>query len=73
MQSACHPVRSEEAVFHVQNFLITADLLEDGSADGEFGAQTAQALKVWQESVELTPNGLPDMVTLFLMAQRAKE
>lgn len=61
---------NESTVLRVQEFLVSADLLENGSADGVFGPRTAQALESWQEAAGLQPNGLPDMVTLFLMAQQ---
>lgn len=64
---------SEVTLLAVQNYLISVDLLEVGSADGQFGAKTAQALETWQENENLTPNGLPDMVTLFLIAQKTNQ
>lgn len=63
---------NEATVLRVQEFLISSDHL-DGSADGKFGPRTARALESWQEEAGLTPNGLPDMVTLFLMAQQIEQ
>jgi hypothetical protein len=63
---------NEATVLLVQEFLITEGLLEAGSADGKFGSKTALAVETWQKSAGLTPNGLPDMVTLFLIAQKIK-
>jgi peptidoglycan hydrolase-like protein with peptidoglycan-binding domain len=61
---------NEMTLLSVQKFLISVDLLEVGSADGKFGAKTAEALEKWQYSANLTPNGLPDMMTLFLISQK---
>lgn len=61
---------SQETVRQVQEILITDGKLPDGAADGQFGPQTAQALETWQSEADLTVNGLPDMVTLFVMAQQ---
>lgn len=64
---------NESTVLLVQQFLVEAGILGESAADGQFGPQTAQALESWQESANLTVNGLPDMVTLFLMAQQSNE
>jgi len=63
---------NEATVLQVQQFLISEGQL-DGSADGQFGAKTAEALEKWQENADLTPNGLPDMVTLFLISKKIKQ
>ena len=64
---------NESTVLLVQRFLVKAGVLGEAAADGQFGPQTADALEKWQESANLTVNGLPDMVTLFLMAQQSVE
>jgi len=61
---------NESTLFKVQQFLIGEGILEDGSADGKFGPKTAGALEEWQEGAGLTPTGLPDVATLFLIAQQ---
>lgn len=63
---------NEVTLLQVQQFLISEGQL-DGPADGQFGTQTAEALEKWQENADLTPNGLPDMITLFLIAQQIKQ
>jgi peptidoglycan hydrolase-like protein with peptidoglycan-binding domain len=60
---------NEATLARVQQVLVTSDLLEVAAADGKFGPQTAKALQSWQKSVGLVPSGLPDMLTLFLMAE----
>lgn len=61
---------NELTLARVQEVLVAGDLLASAAADGKFGPQTAAALENWQQSVGLVPTGLPDMVTLFLMADR---
>jgi hypothetical protein len=64
---------SEETLRRVQEILIADGKLPVGSADGQFGPQTAKAIETWQSEADLTVNGLPDMVTLFVMAQRSNQ
>jgi peptidoglycan hydrolase-like protein with peptidoglycan-binding domain len=64
---------NESTVRRVQEVLIADGQLPANSADGQFGALTAQAIEAWQADANLTVNGLPDMVTLFLMAQKITE
>lgn len=64
---------NESTVRRVQEILIADDKLPSGSADGLFGPILAQALEDWQAEENLTVNGLPDMVTLFLMAIKITE
>lgn len=56
----------------VQDFLVANDHLDAAAADGKFGPQTAMALERWQEASGLSPNGLPDIVTLFFLAQKLR-
>ena len=63
----------EATILRVQEFLIAEGHLNNGTADGIFGPNTAQALEAWQENAGLTPNGLPDIVTLFLIAQQISQ
>ena len=60
---------NEETVRRVQKILIADGKLPTGSDDGKFGTQTALSIEAWQGEADITVNGLPDMVTLFLMAK----
>lgn len=51
----------------VQERLIERDLLPDGSADGVYGEQTAEALVAFQNAEALDATGLPDAWTVFLL------
>ncbi len=51
----------------IQERLIERALLPDGSADGVYGDQTAEALATFQQQAELSPTGLPDAWTVFLL------
>ena len=51
----------------VQDRLIDRDLLPEGSADGVYGEQTAEALAGFQEAEALDATGLPDAWTVFLL------
>jgi hypothetical protein len=51
----------------VQERLIERDLLPDGSADGVYGEQTAEALAGFQDAEALDATGLPDAWTVFLL------
>lgn len=61
---------NEETIRRVQEVLIADGKLSEGAADGQFGPQTAQGIEAWQQEAGVTQNGLPDMVTLFLMGQQ---
>lgn len=61
---------NEAIIPALQKFLISEGHLPDGTADGVFGPKTAEALENWQSEAGLTPSGLPEMITLFAMAQR---
>jgi hypothetical protein len=60
---------NESTLLRMQQFLIGKGLLEAGSADGKYGPKTATAIEAWQTDAGLTATGLPDVGTLFLMAQ----
>ena len=64
---------NEATVRRVQEILIADGKLPAGSDDGKFGIQTALSIEAWQGEADITVNGLPDMVTLFLMAQKITE
>ena len=64
---------NESTVRRDQEVLIADGKLPANSVDGQFGALTAQAIEAWQTDANLTVNGLPDMGTLFLMAQKITE
>jgi len=64
---------NESTLLKVQQFLIAKEMLEEGSADGKYGPKTAEAIEAWQEGVGLTATGLPDIATLFLMAQQVDQ
>jgi hypothetical protein len=64
---------NEETVRRVQKILIADGKLPTGSDDGQFGTQTALSIEAWQGEADITVNGLPDMVTLFLMAKQATQ
>ncbi len=64
---------NEETVRRVQKILIADGKLPTGSDDGKFGPQTALSIEAWQGEADITVNGLPDMVTLFLMAKQATQ
>lgn len=51
----------------IQQRLIARDLLPDSSADGIFGAQTAEALAAFQEQAGLQVTGMPDAWTVFVL------
>jgi len=61
---------NESTLIKVQQFLIADGILEGGAADGKYGPKTAKALEEWQKSAGLPPTGLPDVATLFLIAQQ---
>lgn len=62
----------EATLLQVQQFLIGKGLLDEGSADGKFGPKTAAAIESWQKDAGLQGTGLPDIATLFLIAQQMK-
>ena len=62
---------SETTLVRVQEFLIAEGFL-DGSADGQYGPKTASAIEAWQEDTGLQTTGLPDVATLFLIAQEIR-
>ena len=49
----------------VQERLIAETLLEPGSADGQYGPKSRQALMAYQKSKGLPESGLPDAATLL--------
>ncbi len=51
----------------IQDRLIALELLPQGSADGVFGEQSAQAIASFQSEVNLQATGLPDAWTVFLL------
>ncbi|MFB9149022.1 peptidoglycan-binding domain-containing protein [Roseovarius ramblicola] len=61
---------NESTLLKVQQFLIGEGMLEGGSADGKYGPKTASAIEAWQEQAGLTTTGLPDVATLFVIAQQ---
>lgn len=58
----------EGVTLEVQKHLVAEGLLEEGGADGVFGRRTAEALLTFQEDRNLTRTGLPDAMTLFVIA-----
>lgn len=61
---------NESTLLKVQQFLIDENLLDEDSADGKFGPKTEAAIEEWQDEVGMTATGLPDVATLFLIAQQ---
>lgn len=51
----------------LQERLIARELLPEGSADRVYGDQTAEAVATLQQQAELSPTGLPDAWTVFLL------
>lgn len=60
------------SVDRIQEILVAEGFLDKGKADGAFSIYTAEALASWQQAQGLMRTGLPDVVTLFMMARDAK-
>lgn len=56
----------------VQNFLVANSYLDAKFADGQYGPKTATALKAFQEKRKIVQTGVPDAMTLFLIAEALK-
>lgn len=61
-----------ETLAAVQNFLVANSLLEAKFADGQYGPKTATALKAFQQKRKIVQTGVPDAMTLFLIAEALK-
>jgi hypothetical protein len=77
LKSGANSAKVRKAVFRlVQQELIKAGFLPAGSADGDYGPRSGEALAKYQKAQGITATGVPDpetLVHLFAMGKKASD